>query len=299
MGETFVPMPGAKPGEYPAVPFVDLDTLWFQVGGTICNLTCTHCFISCSPTNHAHEFLSLETVRRYLREAAELGVKEYYFTGGEPFMNREIFEILEETLRQGPASVLTNGVLLDAKKAARLRALSDGSDYSLDLRISIDGWDAATNDPIRGEGTFTRILAGVHELAKAGLNPAITVTEACEEAASRDGRAKFFEFLRSIGLPQPRLKILPLLRIGAEEKRKRAYETWESLRGKELTPAEAGTLQCVSCRMVTSKGVYVCPLLIDYDGAKMGESLAETARPFTLAYSACFTCHETGFSCRT
>jgi AdoMet-dependent heme synthase len=50
-----------------------LDTLWFQVAGTVCNLACSHCFVSCSPTNHTHEHLSLETVERYLAEAASSG----------------------------------------------------------------------------------------------------------------------------------------------------------------------------------------------------------------------------------
>ena len=79
---------------YPRAPLFALDTLWFYVGGTLCNLQCAHCFVSSSPSNHSHEMLSLETVRRHLEEAAGLGVKEYYFTGGEPFLNREIFEIL-------------------------------------------------------------------------------------------------------------------------------------------------------------------------------------------------------------
>jgi len=284
---------------FPIAPLFALDTLWFQVAGTLCNLQCTHCFISCSPTNHAHDMLTLADVKRHLREAEALGVKEYYFTGGEPFMNHEIFEILEETLRTGPASVLTNGVLIRADTAARLRRLSDASEYSLDIRISIDGWDAATNDPIRGAGTFERILGGVRALASAGLNPVLTVTEACEGAGTENGRARFLDFLRSVGLPQPRLKIMPLLRIGAEEQRLRAYESWETLRDRELSEEEAGVLQCTSCRMVTSKGVYVCPILIDSPDAKMGDTLRETMRPFPLRHQACFTCHETGFSCRT
>jgi AdoMet-dependent heme synthase len=53
----------------PRVQLASLDTLWFQVSGTLCNLACTHCFVSCSPTNRTHEPLSLETVRRYLAEA--------------------------------------------------------------------------------------------------------------------------------------------------------------------------------------------------------------------------------------
>jgi molybdenum cofactor biosynthesis enzyme MoaA len=289
----------SAPSGFPIAPLFALDTLWFQVAGTLCNLQCTHCFISCSPTNHAHEMLTLADVKRRLQEAEALGVKEYYFTGGEPFMNHEFFEILEETLRQGPVSVLTNGVLIRADTAARLKRLSDASEYSLDIRISIDGWDATTNDPIRGARTFERIVGGVRALASAGLNPVLTVTEACEGVATRDGRTRFLDFLRSIGLPQPRLKIMPLLRIGAEEQRLRAYESWETLKGRELTADEAGVLQCTGCRMVTSKGVYVCPILIDAPDAKMGETLADTLRPFTLKHRACYTCHEYGLSCRT
>lgn len=286
-------------GVYPFVPSVSLDTLWFQVAGTLCNLKCTHCFISCSPTNHNHEMLTLEQVREKLEEAIPLGVREYYFTGGEPFMNVEMLAILEETLRQGPASVLTNGLLLSPERCRRLKTLSEESEYSLDIRISIDGYTAMENDPIRGTGTFERILTGIRNLAAAGLNPVLTVTEACGEAASAEGRTRFLEWLREIGLPRPRLKVLSLFRIGAEEQRLRAYDSWESLRGRSLAAEESEKLQCSSCRMVTSRGVYVCPILIDEPSARMGSALAETLRPFELAHAACFTCHEYGVTCRT
>ncbi|HEY6548014.1 MAG TPA: radical SAM protein [Vicinamibacteria bacterium] len=284
---------------FPSVPLFALDTLWFHVAGSLCNLQCTHCFVSASPRNHSHEMLSLETVRRYLAEAESLGVKEYYFTGGEPFMNPEIFEILEAALVQGPVCVLTNGLFLRPEACRRLRRLSDASPYSLDLRISVDGWDAATNDPVRGAGTFDRILEGIGSLVQAGLNPVITVTEACSGAGSADGRRHFLAFLRDLGLAQPRLKIMPLLRLGAEVQRTRAYAAWESLRGQELTRAEASALVCSSGRMVTSQGVFVCPILVDAPAARMGATLRETAAPFTLAHAACYTCHAEGLSCRT
>ena len=170
------------------MPSVSLDTLWFQVAGTLCNLKCTHCFISCSPTNHSHGMLTLGQVRERLREAIPLGVREYYFTGGEPFLNPEMLPILEETLRQGPASVLTNGLLLTPERCLRLKALADASEYSLDIRISIDGFTAETNDSIRGAGTFGKIIEGIRNLAGAGLNPVVTVTEACGDVASAEGR---------------------------------------------------------------------------------------------------------------
>src|ERR1700758_4166410 len=105
----------------PEVPLAHLDHLWFQVGGTLCNLECRHCFISCSPHNHSFGFLDLATVQRVLDESLSLGVKEYYFTGGEPFLNRDLVAILELTLRYGAATVLTNGTVLHDDWLQRLR----------------------------------------------------------------------------------------------------------------------------------------------------------------------------------
>jgi molybdenum cofactor biosynthesis enzyme MoaA len=190
-------------------------------------------------------------------------------------------------------------MFLTSDRCRSLKEIFDASEYSLDIRVSVDGYTAGVNDPIRGAGTFEKILRGISNLAEAGLNPVVTVTEACDEAGTAAGRARFLEWMRSIGLARPRLKVLSLFRIGAEERRLRAYESWESLRGRQLTPDEGEKLQCSSCRMVTSRGVYVCPILIDEPAAKMGEALSETLRPFELRYAACFTCHEYGVTCRT
>jgi AdoMet-dependent heme synthase len=284
---------------YPSAPLFALDTLWLQVAGTLCNLQCTHCFISSSPTNHTFGMMSLSSVRAYLSEAEALGVKEYYFTGGEPFLHREILEILEAALALGPVTVLTNGVLIREETAARLRRLSDDSEYSLDLRISLDGLDAATNDPVRGAGTYERILEGVRHLVAAGLNPIVTVTEACAGAETAEGRARLLDLLRGLGLPRPRLKVMPLLRLGAESRRTRGYEAAESLRGETLTRAETEVLVCATGRMATARGVFVCPILLDSEDARLGATLGETLRPFTLGHSACYTCHVQGLSCRT
>src|SRR6266478_5141107 len=123
----------------PIVPLAHLDDLWFQVAGTLCNLECRHCFIRCSPHNHNFGFLDLETVRRVLDESVALGVKEYYFTGGEPFLHRDLVAMLELTLRYGPATVLTNGTVLQDAWLERLRCAEDSSLYSLEFRVSLDG----------------------------------------------------------------------------------------------------------------------------------------------------------------
>ena len=282
----------------PSVGLSALDTLWIQVAGTLCNIECTHCFISSSPTNRSHAMMSLGDVERRLAEARPLGVREYYFTGGEPFMNRDMLAILEATLRQGPATVLTNGMLLRPEVCRRLRELFDASDYSLDIRVSLDGFDRESHDAIRGAGVWDRVMTGLRNLADAGINPVITVTTAAEGVASAEGRARFLELIRAWGFDRPRLKVLSLFRIGAEEKRTRAYDDWERLTG-ELTEEQATVLQCSSCRMVTSKGVYVCPILIEEPEARMGDTIRETLRPFPLKYGACHTCWVEGVTCIT
>jgi sulfatase maturation enzyme AslB (radical SAM superfamily) len=289
----------AIPAAHPQVPLRALDVLWFQVAGTLCNLACRHCLVSSSPTNRTHEMMTLEQVRPHLEQGARLGVKEYYFTGGEPFLNPEMEDILSETLRFGPATVLTNGLRLDAARCSRLRRLAARSAYSLDLRVSLDGHDAVTNDAVRGGGTFARVLQALHELARAGFDPVVTVTAACDGAASGEGRTRLLGLLRQHGIEKPRLKILPLFRIGAEVRRSRPYEGWQRLAAGDLAATGTDHLQCSSSRMVTSQGVWVCPILVNEPAARMGEALGDALDAFTLSHSACWTCHVEGATCRT
>jgi len=283
----------------PQVPLTALDTVWFQVAGTLCNLACTHCLVSSSPTNRTHEGLTLDQIRPYLEEAARLGAREYYFTGGEPFLNPEMTRIVEAALAYGPVTVLTNGVLLSPTRCAELRRIADGASYALDFRVSLDGFAAPTNDAIRGRGTFERILAGLRNLAGAGFDPVLTVTEACEGASSAAGRERFLDLLRGLGIARPRLKILPLFRIGAEVGRGGPYESWQRLAGDEVNPDGFAHLQCSSCRVVTDQGVWVCPILVNEPEARMGPTLTDALAAYPLRHSACWTCHVQGATCRT
>jgi len=281
----------------PLVPLAHLDDLWFQVGGTLCNLACTHCFISCSPHNHSFAFLDLETVRRYLEESVPLGVKEYYFTGGEPFLNPDMVAILELTLRYGPATTLTNGTVFKEEWLERLAAAEAASAYSLEFRVSIDGSTAGQNDPIRGPGTFERALRGVQQLVKHGFLPIITVTKTRDDQDDADLFDSFVALLSQRGYTRPRIKILPTLRIGAETVRQRGYHAEERVTPEMLEGFDIGQLVCQHSRMVTSRGVYVCPILIEAADARLGATLHEAAGSYPLRHHACHTCYQYGALC--
>ena len=283
--------------ELPIIPLAHLDDLWFQVSGTLCNLECTHCFICCGPHNRRFGFLGVDTVRRVLDESVALGVKEYYFTGGEPFLNRDMPAILELTLQYGPATVLTNGTVLKEEWLRQLRAAEDASLYSLEFRVSMDGFTAEENDCIRGTGTFDRILRGVQTLVGHGFLPILTVTrtdDAQDEAVLFE---RFVELLRAHGYSRPRIKILPTLRIGAEEKRQRGYHDDECVTRQMMDGYDPGLLLCSHSRIVTDRGVFVCPILIENADARLGDTLLDAQRPYALGHRACFTCYQYGALC--
>jgi AdoMet-dependent heme synthase len=283
--------------ELPVVSLAHLDDLWFQVAGTLCNLECAHCFISCSPHNRRFGFLGLEAVRSALEESVPLGVKEYYFTGGEPFLNRDMPAILELTLQYGAASVLTNGTVLKDEWLRRLRAAEDASLYSLEFRVSMDGFTAEENDAVRGAGTFERILSGVRMLLAHDFLPILTVTRTRDDRADEELFGGFVELLTRHGYSRPRVKILPTLRIGAEANRQRGYRDDERVTPEMMETYDAGLLICNHSRVVTDRGIFVCPILIESPDARLGSSLAEAVQPYALRHRACFTCYQYGTLC--
>ena len=281
----------------PEVELDHLDTLWFQVAGTVCNLRCSHCFISCSPDNHTLEFLDFDEVMGWVERARSWGVKEYYFTGGEPFMNRDLPAMVEEILPFAPVSILTNGTLLREGELERLEAADRASDYSLEIRVSIDGPNAEMNDAVRGEGTFDRAMEGVRRLLEHGFLPIVTATQVWPREEDERVRREFLERLRSLGYGKPRIKILPSLKIGREILRDRGYDPHEWVTAQMLEGFDEGQLLCSSSRVVTDRGIHVCPILVDHPDSLMGPSLESADEPFELRHQACYTCWMHGAIC--
>jgi MoaA/NifB/PqqE/SkfB family radical SAM enzyme len=281
----------------PTIALEHLDALWLQVTGTVCNLRCAHCFISCAPENDTLGFLSLESVLGWLEIARRHGVKEYYVTGGEPFMHADLPGMLEAMLRCGPVTVLTNGTLFTEPVLTRLAAAEAASDYSLELRVSIDGPSPETNDPIRGEGTFERAMEGIRKLLGHGFLPILTAARVWDPADEEMVRERFFTALRDVGCGRPRLKILPSLRIGRETLRSGGYDRHHLVTEELLASYDRAQLLCSTSRIVTSRGVHVCPILVDHPDSLLGPTLEDALRPFELRHRACFTCWHYGAIC--
>jgi AdoMet-dependent heme synthase len=280
-----------------AAPFRDLTALWVQVTGTWCNLQCTHCINASGPRDPWLPSMDGAEVRRHLREAAALGVREVYFTGGEPFLHPEIVPLLAFALAHAPTTVLTNGILIDEALADALAALAAGSRYAFEIRVSLDDPERDRNDAIRGRGAFDRALRAIRRLDARGLLPILTATEVDTTAVGTSGD-RLYERLRRLledaGVRRPRVKILPLFPVGRMTGAGGGIVTADM-----LDAIDPGRLQCSDSRAVAAGGVYACPILSGLPQARLhASSLAATLTPTPLSHPACRVCWQTGASCR-
>ena len=279
----------------PALPFLGLDTLWLQVTGTVCNIACRHCLVSAGPKVFKHRMMTVEQCATALRTAEGHGLREVWFTGGEPFLHPEILQIVDLALERAPLGILTNGMLIHDDLAAALGRRFREAEYNLEIRVSLDGPTEQGNDRVRGKGVFARATEGIRNLARHGIEPIVAVTQLDDSELSQ---AQFAALLRGLGVERPRVKWIPPFRIGREDGRGRAYETWESLTREDLAmPEVSWTLQCGTGRTVTSEGVYPCPILINEPGRKLADDLEGALVDHPVDHPACYTCFVEGFSC--
>ena len=128
-----------------------------------CNLQCVHCLSSSGQRDERE--LSTEEAKKILDDLRDLQVFYINIGGGEPMVRRDFFELLEYSVANGiGVKFSTNGAFIDEEKAQRLAAM----DY-LDIQISLDGVDAATNDAIRGEGSYDMAIRAMENLKAANF----------------------------------------------------------------------------------------------------------------------------------
>ncbi|MGR3175218.1 MAG: methyltransferase domain-containing protein [Candidatus Scalindua sp.] len=147
-----------------------LNELWIHTNNS-CNLTCSHCLVNSSPGED--KGLSTEAIKRVIDEAVILGTLRFYFTGGEPFMRKDIFELIDYVCnhKESELIILTNGTLLKGEIIERLQKCNK---ELLKIQISLDGSRPEINDPLRGKGSFDLIVEGIKNIVEAGYSPTVT-----------------------------------------------------------------------------------------------------------------------------
>lgn len=164
----------ARKADYPGRAMVietkRLSELWIYTNNS-CNLRCKHCLVSAGEENK--DSLSAADIMRIVDEAKSLGVRRFYFTGGEPFLRHDIFTLINYITKDRELVILTNGTLLTKEKAERLASIDK---KRLFLQISLESSDAKIHNSIRGEGSFEPAVNGIKNLIEADIVPTITTT---------------------------------------------------------------------------------------------------------------------------
>lgn len=175
-----------------------------------CNLRCTYCVAESSPRT-PRRGLSLETVQRLVDEAVELGFRHLFFTGGEPFILDEIYDMLAYASARAETTVLTNGILLRGRRLERLASMASDN---LVVQVSLDGARPEHHDAYRGSGTWVTTVEGIERLLERGLRVRLSTTETPANAAHIE---ELHAFRRSLGIPEDGHFVRPLARRGFAE----------------------------------------------------------------------------------
>jgi uncharacterized Fe-S cluster-containing radical SAM superfamily protein len=269
-----------------------LQTLWINTGSQ-CNLSCKNCYIESTPTNDRLSYISVSEVRELLDEIVQekLGTTEIGFTGGEPFLNKDMLPILDLCLERGfEVLVLTNAMNTMHRETDKLEALHERFGSALKIRVSLDHYSEQVHAMERGPRSFTPAIKGLKWLSDCGIPFAVAGRTFWEEdeASMRSGYQQLFdaESINLDAMDPAQLMLFP--------------EMDEKADVPEITTACWGILNkdpadimCASSRMVVKhKGdnhlsVQACTLLAYDQRFNLGKTLKESWRPVRLNHPHC------------
>jgi len=172
-----------------------------------CNLRCSYCVAKSSP-NTPRRALGLANVTRLVDEALALGFSDIFFTGGEPFILNDIYDMLAYASARIKTTVLTNAMLLRGK---RLEKLCQIANENLIVQVSLDGGRPEDHDAYRGKGSWAKTVANIKLLQERGFRIRLSTTETPANSAHLD---QVCEFHRSLGIPEEDHFIRPLAKRG-------------------------------------------------------------------------------------
>jgi len=282
----------AKGEQRADVSLTKLRTLWINTG-SLCNITCDSCYIESSPTNDRLAYMSAAEVGGYLDEAdrERLPLEELGFTGGEPFMNRDLPAMLGDALGRGyRALVLTNAMKPMHHHRDALLALRATYGDALALRVSIDHYTKEKHEGMRGERTWDPMLEGLRWLAANGFNVHVAGRTIWDEAEF-ELRAGYAALFASDGIAidandPAALVLFPEMDPGSQVPEITVH-CWEIL---GVRPED---MMCATSRMVLKRHDAEAPVvvpctLLPYDPQfELGTSLVEATGAVKLNHPFC------------
>ena len=272
--------------------------LWFHTG-TACNLACPFCLEGSKPGDGRLDRVKLADVAPFVDEAVALGVEQFSFTGGEPFIVKDFVNVLRYASERRPCLVLTNGTDAVLKRLHQIAELREQPN-PIAFRVSIDYPDRERHDAGRGAGNFEKAWAGLARLH--GLGFKVSVARQIEKGEDSGAVEKAFAALcAEHGLPRSTTLVgFPdFLLPGAHPAVPFVTEHCMTTYQDEATRRE---FMCAFSKMIVKKNgrmrVYACTLVDDDESYDLGGTLAESlSKRVMLHHHRCYSCFAYGSSC--
>lgn len=185
-----------------------------------CNLSCRHCWINPPFSEEItvnDDEASLDEIICALEECRSLGMKSIKLTGGEPFLRKDIFGLLDYLNKNNlRITVETNATLIRQEEARALKAANVWH-----VAVSLDGPDAVTHEALRKTaGSFNDTIQGIKALKETGLNLQVIT---CLWKGNRDKIQATARLAKELGANS--LKINPIHRISRAQGMDEGAET--------------------------------------------------------------------------
>lgn len=269
-----------------------LETLWINTG-TLCNLACANCYIESTPRNDRLAYITAAEVATFLDEieCERLGTELIGFTGGEPFMNRELPLMLEDALARGfKVLVLTNAMKPMRHCERQLLALKERYGGRLTIRVSIDHYTKALHELERGPRSWQPTMDGLAWLAvnDLAINVAGRLYSGEAEGIVRAGYARLFS---ENGIPLDASSPIELTLFPEMDETSDVPEITESCWG--LLGKSPSDVMCATSRMVVKRkgaerpAVLACTLLAYDPQFELGRTLREASKAVALNHPHC------------
>lgn len=275
-----------------------LRELWFHTG-TACNLQCSFCLEGSGPGDTRLELVKFADVKPLIDESLTLGVEQFSFTGGEPFLAKQLVKILHYAASFRPCLVLTNGTEAIQQRMDEVETLLK-ADNSVSFRISIDYPTAELHDAGRGDGTFDKALQGLKKLYDAGFSVSIARHMDKDENTSAV-ESQYQQLLKELGLPED-LNIVAFPDFATPGSLPNVPQVTTACMTTYQTEESRCSFMCAFSKMVVKKKgemrVYACTLVDDDEEYDQGDSLTQSLHQrVSMKHHRCYSCFAYGSSC--
>ena len=264
----------------PAVEMAELNNLFIELTAKNCNQRCKHCYIDFPISKNVKDFIPIEKIKKAFHDTSQENIQCIYLTGAEPMTHPEFNTILRLGLKRANVCICTNATFINEKKARFLKKVQDESNNEIIFKLGIDHYIEIKNDDIRGRGAYRQTISAIKSLVKYDFNPILNVINYYNE----DKKVLFEELSKvcqKIGFEVNSFNI----QINEYyNKYKPAVENFEL--GNEQN------YDCGNGRILTDKGVYVCPFLANDHRGRMGNDFNDFGKKMHLETDFCSTCEK-------